>query len=70
MFDGRRSLLFSGRQSLMPTIGGRIKQRREAKEMEKAVKDRAQRLGVPPPKYEFLEIIGKGSFGRVFKRYV
>lgn len=69
LVNGRRSLMFNGRQSLMPTIGGRVKQRREAKEMEKAIQERADRAGVAVPPYAFLEIIGKGSFGRVFKRY-
>ncbi len=46
-----------------------MKQVREAKEMAKAVEDRAKRLNIPVPPYEFLELIGKGSYGRVFKRY-
>lgn len=67
----RQSLLTTARQSrqsLMPPPSSRIKQRRQAKEMEKAVQDRAKRLGQDPPPYEFLEMIGKGTFGRVFKR--
>lgn len=67
LYDGRRSTMFNGRLSVMPTIGGRVKQRRQAKEMEQAVKERAQRMGTSAPSYSFLEIIGKGSFGQVFK---
>lgn len=36
--------------------------------MERAVLERARRDNVAVPPYEFLELIGKGSFGRVFKR--
>ena len=56
------------RQSLMPVSAGRIKQRREAREMEKAVQERAKRMKTEAPPYEFLEMIGKGTFGRVYKR--
>ena len=65
---GRQTLnTAAGRHSLIP-LPGRIKQVREAKQMEEAVNERAQRMGVPPPNYDFLELIGKGTFGRVFKR--
>ncbi|KAI9669340.1 MAG: hypothetical protein M1831_000376 [Alyxoria varia] len=54
------------RQSLMPTFG-RIKQMKGAKEMEKVVHDMAERIGEEPPPYDFLELTGKGTYGRVFK---
>lgn len=47
--------------------GGRLKQIQEAKDMEKAVRDRANRLNINIPPYDLLELIGKGTFGRVFK---
>lgn len=50
------------------TAGTKHKQIQAAKEMQQAVLERAQRTGKEPPPYEFLELIGKGSFGRVFKR--
>ncbi len=49
------------------TVPTRPKQVHEAKKMEKAVLERAERTNVRPPPYEFLELIGKGTFGRVFK---
>ena len=49
---------------------GRLKQIQQAKDMQKAVLERAQRRGSEAPPYRLLELIGKGSFGRVFKRYV
>lgn len=66
----RQSLLTNARQSrqsLMPQSAGRIKQRRQAKEMEKAIYDRAKREKIEAPAYEFLEMIGKGTYGRVYK---
>lgn len=51
-----------------PPAGGRVRQQQEAQTMQKAVDERARRHNVPVPPYEFLELIGKGSFGRVFKR--
>jgi hypothetical protein len=41
-----------------------------AKDMQAVVNDKAKRLGLIPPPYEFLELIGRGTFGRVFKRFV
>ncbi|KAF2085697.1 kinase-like protein, partial [Saccharata proteae CBS 121410] len=45
----------------------KAKQAREAREVQKAIEDRANRLGIAPPPYDFLELIGKGNFGRVFR---
>ncbi|KAF2464063.1 kinase-like protein [Lindgomyces ingoldianus] len=39
----------------------------QAKEMEMLVAERAKRSGDEPPPYGFSELIGKGSYGRVFK---
>lgn len=41
-----------------------------AKQQETAVHEKLKRNGLDIPKYEFLELIGKGAYGRVFKRYV
>lgn len=49
--------------------GPRVKQAEEARIMQQYVLDLAKKQGRDPPQYEFLELIGKGSFGRVFKRY-
>lgn len=38
-----------------------------AKEQEKAIHEKLSRNKHPIPKYEFLELIGKGTYGRVFK---
>ena len=40
---------------------------RLAKAQEKIVYDRCQRSNIPVPEYAFDELIGKGSFGRVYK---
>lgn len=40
---------------------------RIAKEQEKAIHEKLARNNHPIPKYEFLELIGKGAYGRVFK---
>lgn len=43
---------------------------RIAKEQEKAIHEKLSRNNHPIPKYEFLELIGKGTYGRVFKAFV
>lgn len=48
-------------------MSGRAKQARGAQEMTRAVEERARKYKVEVPPYEFVELIGKGSFGRVFK---
>lgn len=40
---------------------------RMAKSQEAAVVEKCKRSGVAPPGYTFDELIGKGSFGRVYK---
>ncbi|KAI9879962.1 MAG: hypothetical protein M1830_006270 [Pleopsidium flavum] len=49
----------------------KTKQRAEAvkiaKQQETAVHEKLKRSGQEIPKYEFLELIGKGAYGRVFK---
>jgi hypothetical protein len=40
----------------------------DARQMQAAVIDEAQKAGKTPPKYALMELIGKGSFGRVYKR--
>jgi len=40
---------------------------KEAKEASLAITRNAERTGTKPPPYEFLELIGKGTFGRVYK---
>ena len=42
---------------------------RLAKQQEKAVAERCQRSNEELPGYTFDELIGKGSFGRVYKGY-
>lgn len=51
-------------------FGSKTKQIQEAEKMQVATAERVVRAGAPVPPYEFLELIGKGSFGRVFKRQV
>ncbi|KAL9080217.1 MAG: hypothetical protein Q9159_007641 [Coniocarpon cinnabarinum] len=66
----RGSLLTQARQSrssFKPKNAGRIKQQREAKDAEKIFAEQAKIIGTEPPAYDFLEMCGKGSFGRVFK---
>ncbi|KAF2836388.1 kinase-like protein, partial [Patellaria atrata CBS 101060] len=49
------------------TTGHRVRQVQAAKEWQDFVEEKATRTGSDPPPYEFLELIGKGSFGRVYK---
>lgn len=47
----------------------RSKQVDDAKTMEKVVMEKVSRIGGAVPPYEFVELIGKGAFGRVYKWY-
>lgn len=50
-----------------PVAGTKARALQQAKEMEDLVAERAKRSGEEPPPYDFYELIGKGSYGRVFK---
>ncbi|KAF2682803.1 cell division control protein 15 [Lentithecium fluviatile CBS 122367] len=50
-----------------PAVGTKARALQQAKEMEELVAERAKRTGDEPPPYDFFELIGKGSYGRVFK---
>ncbi|KAF2707467.1 kinase-like protein [Pleomassaria siparia CBS 279.74] len=50
-----------------PNMGTKLRAIEQAKEMETLVAERAKRSGDEPPPYDFLELIGKGAYGRVFK---
>jgi len=41
----------------------------EARQMEAIVTESANKAGKAPPKYVLDELIGKGSFGRVYRGY-
>ena len=45
----------------------KLKRERDAKEMYASVVRNCEKSGTPVPPYEFLELIGKGAFGRVYK---
>ncbi|KZF26027.1 kinase-like protein [Xylona heveae TC161] len=49
------------------TTGPKAQLVREAQDLQKAVAEKALNSGTAPPPYQFVELIGKGSFGRVFK---
>jgi hypothetical protein len=54
---------------LNPRIAGtRERQIQDAKNMQQIVADRLTKKDLTPPPYEFLELIGKGAYGRVYKR--
>lgn len=50
----------------MPT-GPRLRQAQDAKNMQQSIAERCRKKGIDPPDYEFLELIGKGNYGRVYK---
>lgn len=52
---------------LVPSGPDRRKQIQDAKDMYQIVVRNAEKAGSAVPPYQFLELIGKGSFGRVYK---
>jgi protein-serine/threonine kinase len=54
---------------LQPPNGGtKFRAMQEAKQMQELVAERAKRAGdTEPPPYDFIELIGKGAYGRVYK---
>jgi len=48
----------------------RLKIIQEAQMQERTIRERLKKDGTPFPPYKFLEMIGKGSYGRVYKWYV
>jgi len=48
----------------------RTKAIEDARAMQQTVIESCKKAGRDPPKYILLELIGKGSFGRVYKGYV
>lgn len=54
---------------LNPRLAGtRQRQVQDAKKMQQVVTERLNKKGLSMPPYEFLELIGKGAYGRVYKR--
>jgi hypothetical protein len=51
-------------------LSARTKAVEDARQMQASVIETANKSGKTPPKYHLLELIGKGSFGRVYKAYV
>ncbi|KAF2674565.1 kinase-like protein [Microthyrium microscopicum] len=47
--------------------GPRLRQAQDAKNMQQLVEEKCTSKGINPPNYEFLELIGKGNYGRVYK---
>ena len=66
--DSTRDEMASDFLNPRPQAAARSRQILEAQKEQQNVTDRAQRRGLDVPHYEFLELIGKGSYGRVFKR--
>ena len=51
---------------LNPRLAGtRLRQAQDAKKMQTVVEERLTKKGLDVPPYEFLELIGKGAYGRV-----
>lgn len=51
----------------VPVPPGKARQIQEARKWQQQIEERASRRGAAAPAYEFLELTGKGSYGRVFK---
>lgn len=57
------------RLHLQPVKNSSVKARalEDAQQMQLSIDDSAKKAGKVPPKYVLTELIGKGSFGRVYK---
>lgn len=53
---------------LLPEAANKARMKDAAQKEQLAAREASRKLGVTAPKYEFLELIGKGTFGRVYKR--
>lgn len=53
---------------LLPEAANKARMKDAAHKEQIAAREAARKHGQPAPKYEFLELIGKGTFGRVYKR--
>jgi hypothetical protein len=52
----------------MPTMSlTKARQIEDAHNMYKTVLERTRKKGIDTPDYEFQELIGKGTYGRVYK---
>ena len=48
-------------------LRGKDKAIQQARELQAKIDEKVRKTGVADPSYEFLELIGKGAFGRVYK---
>jgi hypothetical protein len=48
-------------------LGTKARQIQDAKRMQDSVAEKARKKGIDIPDYEFYELIGKGTYGRVYK---
>jgi hypothetical protein len=57
------------RLQVRPVESGSVKARalEDAPQLQASVSESAKNAGKAPPKYVLIELIGKGSFGRVYK---
>ncbi|KAH9815694.1 putative protein kinase superfamily protein [Teratosphaeria destructans] len=64
-----QSIMDNSRLSVPPAFEGPHRQRQiqDAKDMYQTVVRNAERSNTAVPPYDFIELIGKGSFGRVYK---
>lgn len=62
----------ASQRSLLSVSGPAVYKQRaiqEAEQQQKVIDEKLKRSGDPPSKYQFRELIGKGAYGRVYKRY-